>query len=169
MRLSQFVPMSVVIAYAALCTSPATSASITLTAFNNATVQPAGPRTGSNGKAFFNMEGSVNGSSKATGDAHNRAYTVARSGGNNQVIAGGVIRIVIDPNDANVAATYAGATFNPATSRPELILTSGSAVPEPATIFSFALGIVVLLGFGYFRHQQPGRLRHQFPRRAGRA
>ncbi len=30
-------------------------------AFNNATVQPAGPRTGSAGKAFFNIEGNNNG------------------------------------------------------------------------------------------------------------
>lgn len=29
-------------------------------AFNNATVQPAGPRPGANGKNFFNIEGSVN-------------------------------------------------------------------------------------------------------------
>jgi hypothetical protein len=31
-------------------------------AFDNATVQPGGPRAGSNGKAFFNVEGEMNGS-----------------------------------------------------------------------------------------------------------
>jgi len=34
----------------------------TVLASNNATVQPAGPRTGSNGKNFFNIEGSANAS-----------------------------------------------------------------------------------------------------------
>jgi hypothetical protein len=37
-------------------------ADITISASNNATVQAAGPRTGANGKSFFNMEGSSNGS-----------------------------------------------------------------------------------------------------------
>src|SRR5260370_13321157 len=36
-------------------------ANIILPAANNATVQPGGPRPGVNGKQFFNMEGSVNG------------------------------------------------------------------------------------------------------------
>lgn len=33
----------------------------TIAAFDNATVQPGGPRSGSSGKAFFNIEGSDNG------------------------------------------------------------------------------------------------------------
>src|SRR5262249_46577527 len=37
-------------------------ANIVLPAANNATVQPAGPRPGANGKQFFNMEGAGNGS-----------------------------------------------------------------------------------------------------------
>ena len=36
-------------------------AQISLAAFDNATVQPAGPRPGDNGKRFFNMEGNGNG------------------------------------------------------------------------------------------------------------
>jgi hypothetical protein len=36
-------------------------ASIVIPATNNATIQPAGPRPGVNGKQFFNMEGSANG------------------------------------------------------------------------------------------------------------
>jgi hypothetical protein len=36
-------------------------ANIIVPAVNNATIQPAGPRTGANGKQFFNMEGSGNG------------------------------------------------------------------------------------------------------------
>jgi PEP-CTERM motif len=41
--------------------SQAQAASISLEASDNATVQNGGPRSGSNGKAFFNMEGSANG------------------------------------------------------------------------------------------------------------
>jgi hypothetical protein len=36
-------------------------ADVTLVATDNATVQPSGPRTGTNGKQFFNMEGTSNG------------------------------------------------------------------------------------------------------------
>ena len=32
---------------------------LTVEAFDNATVQPAGPRSGGSGKAFFNIEGSA--------------------------------------------------------------------------------------------------------------
>ncbi len=49
MRLSHIVSVSVVMtAHAVLCTSLGTGAAITVPAFNNATVQPAGPRTGGN-------------------------------------------------------------------------------------------------------------------------
>jgi hypothetical protein len=219
-----------VMAHVALFTPAASSAAITVIAFNNATVQPAGPRPGTNGKAFFNMEGSANGAfasygvldfqiplgepalnadtltvsltqanasfthdgtlsfylstdtstsidpgssplqfptpaptlayplglgsftEVANGQLDN--YTFALSAGlktyvNNQITSGGLIRIVINPNDPNVAATYAGATFNPAASRPELTLSVGAAVPEPSTILSLGLGIG-LLGLGCF-------------------
>lgn len=43
----------------ALSAAP-TQAEFTATAADNATVQPAGPRSGGNGKAFFNIEGSDN-------------------------------------------------------------------------------------------------------------
>lgn len=42
-------------------------------AFNNATVQPAGPRTGSGGKNFFNIEGNNNGQFASFGVADFRA------------------------------------------------------------------------------------------------
>ena len=44
-------------------------ANIVLPAVNNATVQPSGPRPGVNGKQFFNMEGSGNGSFASFGVA----------------------------------------------------------------------------------------------------
>ena len=49
------------IATVMLVAATAASASaelVQLEAFNNATVQPGGPRTGSSGLAFFNIEGS---------------------------------------------------------------------------------------------------------------
>ena len=42
-------------------------ASIVLPDVNNGTIQPAGPRPGLNGKQFFNMEGSSNGSFSSFG------------------------------------------------------------------------------------------------------
>ena len=54
----------------ALYFAPASRADITgLLAANNATVQPAGPRSGANGKKFFNIEGNNNG-----GSATNSAF-----------------------------------------------------------------------------------------------
>ena len=46
------------LALAAMCQA---FTSNTFEAFDNATVQPTGPRTGSSGRAFFNIEGSANG------------------------------------------------------------------------------------------------------------
>jgi hypothetical protein len=234
MRPGHIVSVSVAVtAHAVLCGSPAISAAITLTAFNNATIQPAGPRRGSNGKTFFNIEGSGNGAFASYGvldfqiplgepalnaniltialtqanasfthsgpssfymttdtstsidpgssplqfpgpapalayprfgtftevaNGHVDDYTFALARGaktyvNNQTTSGGMIRIVIDPNDTNVGATYAGATFNPATSRPVLILASGAATtPEPAT-FLLAIAVVGLIGVA--RWQRP--------------
>jgi hypothetical protein len=234
MRLNCLLSLSIAVtAHAVLFTPNANSAAITVTAINNATVQPSGPRTGSNGKTFFNMEGTADGTfasygvldfqipsgepalnanmltvsltqanaaftsngalsfylstdtstnidpgtsplqfptpaptlsyplglgaftEVANGQLDN--FTFALTGGaktyvNNQVTSGGVIRIVIDPNDPNVAATYAGATFNPASSRPELTLSAGATtVPEPSTIISFGLGFAGLLGLAFFR------------------
>jgi PEP-CTERM motif-containing protein len=44
----------------ALSTSSLHGAILSMEAVDNATVQPAGPRSGANGKAFFNVEGSNN-------------------------------------------------------------------------------------------------------------
>jgi len=45
------------------------AAPLSVEASDNATVQPGGPRTGTNGKAFFNVEGSANGSFASYGVA----------------------------------------------------------------------------------------------------
>jgi PEP-CTERM motif len=45
----------------AILALPLTAKAATLSAFDVATIQPAGPRTGSNGKIFLNVEGSGNG------------------------------------------------------------------------------------------------------------
>jgi hypothetical protein len=46
-------------------------------AVDNATVQPAGPRTGTNGKAFFNIEGSANGAFASFGVADFAPFTTS--------------------------------------------------------------------------------------------
>jgi len=57
-------------ALAALALSmPAHAATVTVEAFDNATVQPSGPRSGSNGKAFLNIEGTSLGSFASYGVA----------------------------------------------------------------------------------------------------
>ena len=55
----------------AIVAAPAMAVFISQEASNNATVQPSptGPRPGGNGKAFFNMEGSANGSFASFGVA----------------------------------------------------------------------------------------------------
>jgi hypothetical protein len=51
----------VVLATGSLLSAESGRASIVTSASDNSTVQPGGPRTGSNGQRFFNMEGSSNG------------------------------------------------------------------------------------------------------------
>jgi hypothetical protein len=53
----------------ALCACSAVHGQLTSSAFNNGTIQAAGPRTGANGKNFFNIEGASNGSFASYGVA----------------------------------------------------------------------------------------------------
>lgn len=66
---------------AALAFGGAEVSALTLSveAFDNATVQPGGPRSGSSGKAFFNIEGSANGSFASYGVARFDIGGVKRS------------------------------------------------------------------------------------------
>jgi hypothetical protein len=198
----------------------------------NATVQPGGPRTGTSGTNFFNIEGSSNGSfssfgvidftlapspsdsvsgltlgltesnaafTKAgsltfyvvsdsttsivagssplsftgsttglgsqlgtqyllgTGSFNSNGttptgaldnYTFTLSGGAQTFVnavsqAGGKLRFVIAPNDATVAATFAGAT-NSATASHQVLTLITSAVPEPSTWLSMGIGVIAL-------------------------
>jgi len=209
----------------------AARADIIVTASDNATVQPGGPRSGSNGKAFFNIEGPANGSFASfgvvdfqlTADSSvsdvstltlalteaNAAFTHAGSlqffltedtttdiqpgtsplkydatlppegigsqldpktvlgtgtfntTGNtgsgtvdtysfavpltevayvlSQIHSGGILRFIITPITDDVAATWAGATFNTQSSRPQLTIGT-TAVPEPASLALLAVG-----------------------------
>lgn len=68
MRL-QTLCIAAVVALSALSTSDLRAAMLSVEASDNATVQPAGPRSGSSGKAFFNIEGSNNGNFASYGVA----------------------------------------------------------------------------------------------------
>ncbi|MEP0767491.1 MAG: PEP-CTERM sorting domain-containing protein [Fimbriimonadia bacterium] len=57
------------LALAVLLVPNAIATVVTVEAFNNATIQPAGPRSGPNGKNFFNIEGSDNGNFSSWGAA----------------------------------------------------------------------------------------------------
>jgi hypothetical protein len=59
-RIPQIATAAIVAAI--LCTPNAAHADAIVLASNNATIQPGGPRPGPNGKNFFNLEGSSNGS-----------------------------------------------------------------------------------------------------------
>lgn len=71
----------------------------TAEAFNNSTIQPAGPRTGSNNLAFFNIEGSANGTFAS--------YGVADFDGDNF----GVTTPVVDIVSAKLKLAQSNASF----------------------------------------------------------
>src|SRR5581483_7968084 len=79
-------------------------------AFDNATVQPGGPRPFSNGKNFFNMEGSSSGNFASFGVADFNSVNLADSSGNLIVNPPtGLNTITITLSQANAAFTTGGA------------------------------------------------------------
>lgn len=78
-------------------------------AFDNATVQPAGPREGSSGKAFFNIEGDNNGSFASYGVAR-FDLTSARQDLDAQFGAGGwkIDAISVELTQSNAAFSTSG-------------------------------------------------------------
>jgi len=217
----------------------------TFTASNNATVQPGGPRTGTNGKRFLNIEGSSNNSFASFGIADFRIPTgvTFNSGGalsltltqanasftNNgslafylttdttdsidpgsspfryqssatptglgsqlattyllgtgnftqvadgtadlfsftpsgaalsylttQVNTAGLVRLILVPNDAAVAATYAGFS-NTTSPGPLLSFTAATAVPEPVTLSFGAIGLGSLGVLAALAHRRKQR------------
>jgi hypothetical protein len=92
--------------------APVQADPLSVEAADNATVQPAGPRSGSSGKAFFNIEGSANGTFAS--------YGVADFGF-------GVLPLpVISVNSAQLALTQANAAFS--TTGPVLFSLDQSAI-----------------------------------------
>jgi len=59
MKISHLVRYAI-LSCAALCFAQTAHADFTLNASNNATIRPAGPRSGGSGKVFFNIQGSAN-------------------------------------------------------------------------------------------------------------
>jgi PEP-CTERM motif len=207
------------------------SSCLAATASNNATIQPGGPRAGTNGKIFLNAEGSGNGtfasfavidfpiipnpsvtsvSSLALSLSQSNASFTANGGLSffltedtttniepgtspltfnttslpnglgtqlslsfllgqgtftqvstgtvdtftfpvpsavqsylvNRIDNGGDLRLVFAPNDAGVAATYAGfANTDPSTPGPALSIGAIATVPAPASLVLMALGL----------------------------
>jgi hypothetical protein len=74
---------------------------LTTGAFNNATIQPAGPRTGANGTNYFNIEGANNGTFASFGVAD---FLYASQGGN----VTGINSITLSLTEANLAFTTPG-------------------------------------------------------------
>jgi hypothetical protein len=120
-------------------------ANIALPAVNDATVQPSGPRSGANGKQFFNMEGSANGTFASFGvvDFQSSAMNVS------------VSSLTIDLTQANAAFTHNGTlifflstdtttNIDPGTSP---LIYNGADVP---TGLGAQLSSLLLLGAGAF-------------------
>jgi len=220
------------------CLATEALADTIVSASNNATIQPSGPRPGTNGKMFFNMEGSSNGtfsdfgvldfqtpsgvifgpgqelslavtqdnaactangslafyvstdttadiepgpsplafdsSSLPTGlgtqldpkyllgigmftqvtSGQTDVFTFTPTGAalsylTTEIDSAGPIRLIVAPDDANVAATYAGFS-NTDFAGPMLTISSPASVPEPST-FLLLLGSLVALVFAYRR------------------
>ena len=86
-------------------------ANIILPAANNATVQPGGPRPGVNGKQFFNMEGSVNGTFASFGVVDFQSSPMSVQ----------VTSLTLALTQANAAFTHNGAlTFYLSTDTPRI-------------------------------------------------
>ncbi len=83
-----------------LVLSGAQGAQISIAAFDNATVQPAGPRPGDNGKRFFNMEGNSNGGFASFGVADFAPHTPGQEGL--------PVRLTFEVVQANAAFTMNG-------------------------------------------------------------
>ena len=99
-RLLAAVAATALIAPAALATI------VTVEAFNNATIQPAGPRSGPNGKNFFNIEGADNGQFASWGaaDFDNAAFGISVANPNDLIING----LWLELTQSNAAFTKNG-------------------------------------------------------------
>ena len=127
--------------------APAHAAALSALASDNATVQPAGPRGGGSGKAFFNIEGSANGTFAS--------YGVADFGFG--VLPGTVIGV----NSATIELVQSNAGFS--TTGVVLFSLDQTAAPvdiqpgtsplafdgaEPGTATDVSQGELMLVGFG---------------------
>lgn len=141
--------ITIVAAFAALASVGANAASTE--AIGNATVQPSGPRTGSNGLAFLNIEGSANGSFASYGAV--RFDTAAiKSAFDAQYGAGGwqVSSISLQLTQSNAAFTADGDVGVYFTNNDTVALTSPSTITYDNFATSFADAALVT---GYTFHQ----------------
>ncbi len=105
-----------------LLAAAARAASISSVAFDNATVQAAGPRTGASGKAFFNMEGTV------AGGASFRSFGAADFNFGALGVVTSVSNVHLLLTEANAAFTAPGnISVYPATNTASNIIQPGDA------------------------------------------
>lgn len=126
--------IAVAAALAAAALAPSAQAA-TVEAFANATVQPAGPRPGSSGLAFFNVEGANNGSFASYGVAR-FDLAALKAGFDAQYGAGGwqIDSVALSLTQSNAAFTANGGV--------EIFYTGNDTVslvaPSPLTYGGFA-------------------------------
>jgi hypothetical protein len=88
-----------------LAVTPVRADTFSVLAFDNATVQPGGPRTGDYGKIYFNIEGSNNNSFASFGAADFNSSNLADANGN--MISGSLTAL----NTITITLTQANASF----------------------------------------------------------
>lgn len=83
-------PVLAAIAATMLVAPAALATVVSVEAFNNATVQPGGPRSGASGKNYFNIEGSANNQYASWGaaDFDNAAFGISVANPNDLIING---------------------------------------------------------------------------------
>ena len=128
-------------------------ANIIVAAVNNATIQPAGPRPGVNGKQFFNMEGSGNGTFASFG------VVDFQSGPMNVVVTS----LTIDLTQDNAAFTQNGTlNFYLSTDTATNIEPGTSPLiynaADPPTGVGTQLSLLLLLGTGTFTQVTSGTI-----------
>jgi hypothetical protein len=101
--------------------SNADAGSISVLASNNATIQNSGPRTGTSGKSFYNMEASANGSFESFGVAD---FTLAAGA------FGGTATAI---NSATLALTQANAAFSKPDTVDVYLATNNVSSIDPGT------------------------------------
>jgi hypothetical protein len=115
---------------------PAFAVAVSFEATDNATVQPAGPRTGANGKNFLNVEGSNNNTFASFGVAEFDFSTLTPLGGTVSAISGATLELT----QSNAAFSLPGLISVYYTAN-NTVSIQPAVAPDPAAVLYQAGGV----------------------------